>query len=132
MYPDHQDLFVVGAVEDPDPPPFGSALLQRHRKSWLRSSADGCLKATTWHPCGLTPDITCLMVPSLPAASMAWSTTSTHGWCRSPAWPLALPLVMGGSWVTGRLLDPQVHTADLNKKLLGANPPTLSGGLKDL
>ena len=29
------------------------------------------LEAKTWQPWGLTPDITCLMVPSLPAASIA-------------------------------------------------------------
>src|SRR5215813_4578735 len=36
-------------------------------KSWSRSSREGCLNENTWHPCGLTPDMTCLMVPSLPA-----------------------------------------------------------------
>ena len=49
----------------------------RHRKSWSSSSADGCLNETTWTPCGLTPDITCSIAPSLPAASIAWKTTSS-------------------------------------------------------
>ena len=35
------------------------------------------LKECTWQPCGLTPDITCLIAPSLPAASIAWKTAST-------------------------------------------------------
>ena len=50
----------------------------RHRKSWSSSSADGALKEKTWQPCGLTPDITCLIVPSLPAASIAWKISSTR------------------------------------------------------
>jgi hypothetical protein len=37
----------------------------------------GALKACTSQPCGLMPDITCLMTPSLPAASMPCSTMST-------------------------------------------------------
>ena len=37
---------------------------------------DGCLKEYTWHPCGFTPDMTWLMVPSFPAASIAWNTSS--------------------------------------------------------
>ena len=32
----------------------------------------------TWQPCGLTPDITCLIAPSLPAASIAWKISSTR------------------------------------------------------
>ena len=50
----------------------------RQRKSWSSSSADGALNEYTWQPCGLTPDITCLMAPSLPAASMAWKISSTR------------------------------------------------------
>jgi len=34
----------------------------------VHSSAEGALKEKTAVPCGLTPDITCLIVPSLPAA----------------------------------------------------------------
>ena len=55
-------------------PRSGSARMQRHRKSWSSSSLDGALNEWTWQPCGLTPDITCLMAPSLPAASIAWNT----------------------------------------------------------
>ena len=57
-------------------PRAGSALAARHKKSWPSSSAEGCLKAVTSQPWGFTPDMTCFMVPSLPAASMACSTTS--------------------------------------------------------
>ena len=58
-------------------PRRGSSRTQRHRKSWSSSSADGCLKAATRQPCGLTPEKTCLMALSLPAASRAWKTTSS-------------------------------------------------------
>src|SRR5260221_12983616 len=36
-----------------------------------------CLKLDTSHDCGFTPDITCLIRLSLPAASMAWTISST-------------------------------------------------------
>ncbi len=46
------------------------------------------MKLLTWTPCGFTPLITWRMVPSLPAASIAWSTTSTPyvSWAASRAW----------------------------------------------
>ena len=49
----------------------------RHRKSWSSSSDVGALNENTWQPCGLIPDITCLIAPSLPAASIAWKMSST-------------------------------------------------------
>ncbi len=49
----------------------------RHRKSWSSSSAEGALKEKTWQPAGLSPDMTCSIVLSLPAPSMAWNTTSS-------------------------------------------------------
>ena len=58
-------------------PRSGRHFCVRHRKSWSSSSADGALKEYTWQPCGLTPDMTCLIVPSLPAASIAWKMSST-------------------------------------------------------
>ena len=58
-------------------PRDGRARLTRHRKSWARSSGPGALKDVTLMPCGFTPVITCLMVESLPAASMAWNTSSS-------------------------------------------------------
>ena len=58
-------------------PRSGSCLLQRQRKSWSSSSFEGALKAATWQPCGLTPDMTCLIAPSFPAASIAWKIRST-------------------------------------------------------
>ena len=61
-------------------PRSGSDFEVRHRKSWSSSSLTGALKANTWQPCGLTPDITCLMAPSLPAASIAWKMSSTPHW----------------------------------------------------
>ena len=49
----------------------------RQRKSWSSSSEVGDLNEYTWQPCGLMPDITCLIAPSFPAASMAWKISST-------------------------------------------------------
>ncbi len=43
----------------------------RQRKSCSNSAGLGCLKLNTWQPWGSTPDITCLMAPSFPAASVA-------------------------------------------------------------
>ncbi len=57
-------------------PRSGAALLMRHRNVWSSSSLDGCLNETTCTPWGFTPDMTCSMVESLPAASMAWNTMS--------------------------------------------------------
>jgi len=56
-------------------PRSGRSRVVRRRKSCYSSAALGCLKLNTWQPCGLTPDIACLMAPSLPAASMAWKIT---------------------------------------------------------
>ena len=53
-------------------PRSGRSLVVRQRKSCSNSAALGCLKLNTWQPCGLTPDITCLMALSFPAASIAW------------------------------------------------------------
>ena len=49
----------------------------RQRKSCSNSLGLGCLKLETWQPCGFTPDMTCRMAPSLPAASMPWKITSS-------------------------------------------------------
>src|SRR5437764_13999158 len=57
-------------------PRSGRQRVVRQRKSWRSSSADGALNENTWQPCGLTPDMTCLIVPSLPAASIAWKTSN--------------------------------------------------------
>jgi len=44
----------------------------KRKSDWLVDAR--CLNEVTTHPCGLTPDMTCLMVPSLPDASSPWST----------------------------------------------------------
>ena len=58
-------------------PRGGTALDVRHRKVWSSSSLDGFLNETTSTPWGFTPDMTCLIVESLPAASIAWNTSRT-------------------------------------------------------
>jgi hypothetical protein len=64
-------------------PRSGSDWLMRHKKSWSSSLLDGDLNDCTWQPAGFTPLKSARMVPSLPAASMAWNTSSTL--CRSAA-----------------------------------------------
>ena len=59
-------------------PRSGAFFWIRQRKVWSSSSLDGLLNDTTDTPWGFTPDITCSMVESLPAASIAWNTTSTE------------------------------------------------------
>ena len=59
-------------------PRDGEAFMGRQRKWWSRSSSVGALKLETQTPCGLTPDMTCLIVPSLPAASIAWKMMMTE------------------------------------------------------
>ena len=72
------DLLVVRAVEDADAARARARPCEiRHRNVWSSSSLDGCLNDTTCTPCGLTPDMTCSIVESLPAASIAWNTTSS-------------------------------------------------------
>src|SRR3954451_21962647 len=61
----------------PISPRAGSRLAYGQRKSWLSSSGEGTLNPLTRTPCGLRPVITWRIVPSLPPASSAWSTTST-------------------------------------------------------
>ena len=59
-------------------PRSGRQRVVRQRKSCASSAVLGCLKLKTWQPCGFTPDITCLMALSLPAASMAWKISSSE------------------------------------------------------
>ena len=61
-------------------PRSGRFFVVRHMKSWSSSSFDGALNENTWQPCGLMPDMTCLIAPSLPAASIAWKISSTPHW----------------------------------------------------
>ena len=70
-------------------PCSGASLWTRHRKSCACSSALGCLKEVTRHPCGLTLSITFLIVPSLPLVSIP-CTTSKTAWLRGVAQLLQL------------------------------------------
>src|ERR687890_2664881 len=72
----------------PMSPRAGSRRAYRHRKSWSSSSAEGALKLLTCTPWGLTPLMTCRMVPSLPPASRDWRQTSTPcvSFAASRAW----------------------------------------------
>ena len=80
MHPDDQHVLIVEVVEDTD----RSAVRQSFQASpeivvveflrgrGLEGSADGDLKEKISQSCGFIPDMTCLIVPSLPAASIAW------------------------------------------------------------
>ena len=76
MHAHDERLLVVAAVENADP----SALRQRFHAApqvvVIEIFAVGALKEVTWQPCGFTPDMTCLIVPSFPAASIAWKMSS--------------------------------------------------------
>ena len=61
----------------PISPCFGVAWCTRQRKSWPSSVGVGSLNPVTRQPWGFTPWNTCLMVPSLPPASIACNTTSS-------------------------------------------------------
>ncbi len=56
-------------------PRSGRACVARQRKSRFNSSVEGSLNALTLQPWGFKPDMTCLIVLSFPAASMACRTT---------------------------------------------------------
>src|SRR5439155_736003 len=53
----------------PIQPSAGASRCTLQRKSCASSSGVGVLKAVTRHPCGLSPDMTWRMVPSLPVPS---------------------------------------------------------------
>ena len=51
-------------------PRSGRLRAARHRKSCFNSSGFGGWKLNTSQPCGLTPYMTCRIMPSFPALSM--------------------------------------------------------------
>ena len=77
MHAQRDHLLVVRAVEDADPSARGQRLGDAPQEVVVELLRDGFLNQTTWTPCGLTPDITCSIALSLPAASIAWKTTSS-------------------------------------------------------
>ena len=78
MDADDEDLLVVGAIEDADVAALGQLLLASATGSrGPGPRLEGTLKLLTWTPCGLTPLMTWRIVPSLPAASIAWRTMTT-------------------------------------------------------
>ena len=81
-------------------PRSGAAFEIRQRKVWSSSSADGFRNEITCTPCGFTPDMTCSIVESLPAASIAWKTMSTA--CRS--------LAHRSSWASLSSFTPRLST----------------------
>ena len=77
VHPGDQHLLVVGTVEDADLAARGQLPGVPPQVVVPEFRRDGSLKLDTLTPCGFTPLITCRIVPSLPAASRACSTTRT-------------------------------------------------------
>ena len=73
----HEDLLVVGAVEDADLAAARQVGGEAPQVVVVELQGEGALYECTETPCGFTPLMTWRMVPSLPAASSAWSTTTT-------------------------------------------------------
>ena len=77
MHAHHQHLLVVRAVEDADAAALRQAPRRAPQEVVVQLLRRGALNECTSQPCGLTPDMTCLMALSLPAASIAWKISST-------------------------------------------------------
>ena len=58
-------------------PRSGSAFVIAPQEVVVELLGRRLLERDDLQPCGFTPDMTCLIVPSLPAASIAWKTTSS-------------------------------------------------------
>ena len=83
MDPQRDDFLVVGAVEDADAAALGQRLRGAPQEVVVEFLGGWLLNENTWTPCGFTPDITCSIAESFPAAFMA---CRTRGPCsgRSP------------------------------------------------
>ena len=71
MHSHDQHLLVIGAVEDADASALGQIARGTPEEIVLQLRCEGGLKLNTSQPWGLTPDMTCSIAPSLPAASIA-------------------------------------------------------------
>src|SRR5947207_2019993 len=77
MHPYDQQFFVIAPIKNSDVSPVRQTFHASPEVIVVRSSLEGDLNEYTWQPCGFTPDMTCLIAPSLPAASIAWKIRST-------------------------------------------------------
>jgi hypothetical protein len=66
MHAHHERFLVVAAIENADAPRSGSSSCSARDSRDRGPSLVGALNDDTWQPCGFTPDITCLIVPSFP------------------------------------------------------------------
>jgi hypothetical protein len=76
MHPHHQHFFVIRTIEDADLPAFRQTARGAPKKIVFQLVGAGLFELKTWQPCGLTPDMTCRMAPSLPPASIPWKINS--------------------------------------------------------
>ena len=77
MHPCDQNLFVIGAVENTDPPALRQIAGCTPEEIVLQFFRARMLEAEHLTALRLTPDITSLMAPSFPAASIAWKLSRT-------------------------------------------------------
>ena len=73
----NQHVLVMRAVEDADLALGRCLLMHAPEEIMPQFLRRGALKDTTLQPCGFTPDITLLIVPSLPLVSIPCNTMST-------------------------------------------------------
>ena len=77
MYPDHDRLFVVRAVEDADHAPLRQGLGGAPEIIVIQFLGRRRLEAGYVAALRVDADMTCLMAPSFPAASRAWKISSS-------------------------------------------------------
>ncbi len=70
MHANDQYFLVVGTIEYADPAAFGKPARRAPEKIMFQFFGAGLFETEHLAACGLTPDMTCRMAPSLPAASM--------------------------------------------------------------
>jgi len=70
MHAHDEHFLIVGTIEDANPPAFRQTAVRAPKKIMLQFFHARCLKLQTSQPFGSTPDMTCWMAPSLPAASI--------------------------------------------------------------
>ena len=72
-----EHLLKVGPVENADLTACRQLARGAPQKIVFQLLGARVFELNTWQPWGLTPDMTCSMAPSLPAASMAWKMSSS-------------------------------------------------------
>jgi len=77
MDADDEYFFVVRTVEDADAAALGQTARGAPEEIMFQLFGAGLLEAGDFASCGLIPDMTWRMAPSLPAASMPWKMSKS-------------------------------------------------------